>query len=105
MKAGKPQTIAKKIRDEIYDPGHRWKYDIWPLKLLALFFIIANFQWLNDPPISKLGLIAVTESLFLIYAILFFTLFKNKIKPANFSQGSFFARQFSIFSWVKFWVI
>lgn len=79
MGTGKTLSIVRKIRDEIYDPGQRLNYDLWPLKLMALLLILANFHWLNKPPISKIGLIAITESVFLIYTGLFLFLFRNKI--------------------------
>jgi PAS domain S-box-containing protein len=73
--SGEQNFISK-----FYDPGHQWKYDLWPLKLLALLFIIANFHLLNKTPVSKSVLIAVFECLFFIYILLFFVLFK--IKPS-----------------------
>ena len=78
MKTQKSKSNKQNFISKIYDPGHKWKYDLWPLKLMALLFIIANFHWLNKPPVSKSGLIAVFEGLFFIYILLFFVLFKNK---------------------------
>jgi PAS domain S-box-containing protein len=78
MKTKKQNQDKQDFISKIYDPGHQWRYDLWPLKLIALLFIIANFQWFNDPPISKLGIIAITESLFLIYTMLFLVLLKNR---------------------------
>jgi PAS domain S-box-containing protein len=80
VKTKKPNSSGQNIISKIYDPGHQWKYDLWPLKLMALLFIIANFHWLNKPPVSKSVLIAVFECLFFIYILLFFVLFK--IKPS-----------------------
>ncbi len=80
MRTKKTNSSGQNIISKIYDPGHQWKYDLWPLKLMALLFIIANFHWLNKPPISKSGLIVIFEGLFLIYTLLFFVLFK--IKPS-----------------------
>lgn len=80
VRTKKPNSGGQNIISKISDPGHQWKYDLWPLKLMALIFIIANFHWLNKPPISKAGLIVIFEGLFLIYTLLFFILFK--IKPS-----------------------
>ena|GEM_PF-3561674 len=78
VRTKRPNSYGQNIISKIYDPGHQWKYDLWPLKLMALLFIIANFHWLNKPPISKSVLIAVFECLFFFYILLFFVLFKTK---------------------------
>lgn len=80
MKNKKINQDKQDFISKIFDPGPQLKYDLWPLKLMALIFIIANFHWLNKTPVSKAALIAIFEGLFLIYTLLFFVLFK--IKPS-----------------------
>lgn len=78
MEAKKTQTFAEKIISGIYDPSQKWKYDIWPLKLVVLFFIVFNFHQVNKYPLLRLDYITIAEALFLMYTLVFFVFLKNK---------------------------
>jgi PAS domain S-box-containing protein len=79
MKASETKTFAEKIISHIYDPRKKWKYDIWQLKLVVLFFIVFNFHQVNKYPVLRLDYITIAEVLFLIYTLLFFIFFRNKL--------------------------
>jgi PAS domain S-box-containing protein len=81
VRVKKSNSRGQDIVSKIYDPSHKWKYDIWQLKLLAFFFNFANFHWFNEHPLLKMDSITITESLFLLYTLLLFILFKNIPSP------------------------
>jgi len=79
METTKTDTFAEKIISNIYDSRAKWKYDLWPLKLVILFFIIFNFHQVNKYPVLRLDYITIAEVSFLIYTLLFFVFFRNKL--------------------------
>ncbi len=78
-KPHKPGSFLQKFISKIYDPSHKWQSDLWPLKWLALAFIIIDFHWLNHHPLLKIDIITISELLYFIYALLSTIFFRTKL--------------------------
>ena len=72
-----------KLISKIYDPGYKGeynpKYNIWPIRVAVLFFLIVNFHLIHKHPPFELNIINISEPLFFIYIILLFIIFKREL--------------------------
>jgi PAS domain S-box-containing protein len=75
----KPDSLLQKFISKIYDPSHKWQSDLWPLKWLALAFIIIDFHGLNHHPFLKIDIITISEFLYFLYALLSTIFFRTKL--------------------------
>jgi PAS domain S-box-containing protein len=66
------QNGLGKIYDPAYIREYKPKYNIWPIRLAIMVFLVFNFHWLNKYPLFSISVVTISELLFGLYILIMF---------------------------------